>query len=63
MQQSRAKLTDETLIQLQATVTDSMQLTWWILSQGPDIEILQPASLRDAIAKRIAQTHSQYVQT
>ena len=48
---------------LQATVQDSMQLQWWILSQSADLEILQPAALRQRIAERLAHSHALYANT
>lgn len=45
---------------LTATVQDSMQLEWWILSQGADIEILGPAKLRKHIALRAQQANALY---
>jgi len=45
---------------LSATVTDSWQLSWWILSQGPQIEILEPASLRQRIQQSLEQALAAY---
>ena len=45
---------------ISATVLDSMQLEWWILSQGADIEILGPAKLRKHIASRVQKNHALY---
>lgn len=38
---------------LTASVTDSWQLRWWILSQGPNIIIHEPTSLRNEIAQQL----------
>ena len=38
---------------LTASVTDSWQLRWWILSQGPNIIIHEPISLRTEIAQQL----------
>ncbi|MGV1098738.1 helix-turn-helix transcriptional regulator [Thiovibrio sp. JS02] len=35
------------------TVVDSWQLHWWILSQGDNIEVIAPASLRSSIIEDI----------
>ncbi len=45
---------------LTATVADSWQLKWWILSQGNGIEIVKPVSLRKAIAENLREALSQY---
>lgn len=45
---------------LTATVTDSWQLRWWILSQGDGIEIIEPAALRDEIANKLKMAANQY---
>ncbi len=45
---------------LTATVSDSWQLKWWILSQGNGIEIVKPVSLRKAIAESLQQALGQY---
>jgi len=46
--------------QLTATVPDTWQLHFWILSQGPKIEILQPKALRSTIAENLKQAHEIY---
>lgn len=38
---------------LSATLPDSWQLRWWILSQGAAIRVSEPPSLRDAIVSEI----------
>lgn len=43
-----------------ATVIDSWQLDWWILSQSDAIEILKPAALRNKIAHKLLEASSQY---
>ena len=45
---------------LSATVRDTWQLTWWILSQGAGIEVLKPLTLRKQIAGKIAEAHACY---
>jgi len=45
---------------LSATVLDTWQLSWWILSQGPEIEVLEPVSLRQRIQKSLEQTLCAY---
>lgn len=45
---------------LTATVHDTWQLTWWILSQGASIEVLAPPNLRTRIAESLAQAAGLY---
>lgn len=45
---------------LTATVADTWQLRWWILSQGARIEVLKPKALRRSIATEIAELHQIY---
>ena len=48
---------------LTATMVDTWQLRWWILSQGAAIEVLKPKALRQAIAGEIAELHAVYSAT
>lgn len=48
-------------VKLTATVADSWQLTWWILSQGAGIEVTSPVTLRKKIGKQLADASSRYV--
>lgn len=45
---------------LTATVMDSWQLHWWILSQGEQIEIIAPTTLRAEIKQRLQQALQHY---
>jgi predicted DNA-binding transcriptional regulator YafY len=45
---------------LTATVKDSWQLHFWILSQGPAITIIQPVSLRKEILGKLRQSLANY---
>jgi predicted DNA-binding transcriptional regulator YafY len=47
--------------QLTATVNDSWQLRWWILSQGAGIVVLEPLELNEEIAQSIKQAANNYV--
>ena len=47
-------------IKLKATVMDSWQLTWWLMSQGSGIEVISPVALRKKIAGRLAEAAAQY---
>jgi len=47
-------------IRLTATVTDSWQLTWWLMSLGSEIEVVSPVALRRKIAGRLADAAAQY---
>jgi predicted DNA-binding transcriptional regulator YafY len=48
------------LFKLTATVTDSWQLTWWLMSQGPDIEVISPVSLRRKIGTQLMDAANRY---
>ena len=48
-------------VKLSATVSDSWQLTWWLLSQGPGIEITGPATLRKKIGGLLADAAAKYL--
>jgi len=52
--------TDSSYI-LTATVADSWQLRWWILSQGEGIEVIEPVLLRQEIANSLQQAAGRYV--
>ncbi len=41
---------------LSATVPDTWQLRWWVLSQGEAIEVLAPTELREEIAATLRWT-------
>jgi predicted DNA-binding transcriptional regulator YafY len=45
---------------LQATVPNTWQLHFWILSQGPEIEILAPKALKDNIRLRLKSALANY---
>lgn len=46
--------------ELSASVVDSWQLHWWILSQGGAIEVLLPATLRDRVVSNLKDALSRY---
>ncbi|MGZ0707497.1 helix-turn-helix transcriptional regulator [Coraliomargarita sp. W4R53] len=46
--------------QILATVTDSWQFHFWILSQGGEIEVLEPKSLRDFISSQLTSALAKY---
>lgn len=48
-------------IELTATVSDSWQLTWWLLSQGPGVEVIAPAALRKKVGRLLAEAAVRYV--
>lgn len=52
---------EEGSYQLSATVHDTWQLHFWILSQGAGIEILSPSTLRASIAEQLRNASRQYV--
>ncbi len=45
---------------LEATVSDTWQLQWWILSQGDNFIVEQPASLRENISAKLASALAGY---
>jgi predicted DNA-binding transcriptional regulator YafY len=45
---------------LTASVHDTWQLKWWILSQGARIVIQSPSELRNAIQTQVAQMNQNY---
>lgn len=53
----------ESRYQLKATIVDSWQLHWWILSQGDSIEIVEPAYLRDYIWSTLKGAAKQYAKS
>ena len=52
---------DDSTFILTATVADSWQLRWWILSQGNGIEVIEPEELRKEIASSLKAAAGQYV--
>ncbi|MDP2244821.1 YafY family protein [Pseudomonas sp.] len=46
--------------ELSATVLDSWQLHWWVLSQADGIEVLAPQTLRTDISKKLKLACEQY---
>jgi len=47
-------------IKLTATVADSWQLTWWVMSYGASIEVTSPVGLRRKIGGLLAEAAAQY---
>lgn len=45
---------------LSATLADSWQLRWWVLSQGTAIKVLAPQLLREAIVEELTQALAAY---
>ena len=45
---------------LTATITDSWQLRWWILSQGQGITVLEPEALRKEIGGELRKCLANY---
>lgn len=46
--------------ELTASVVDSWQLHWWVLSQGPAIEVMAPKSLRERIKDSLLTASAAY---
>ncbi len=47
-------------LRLTATITDSWQLRWWILSQGQGITVLEPEEVRKEIAEELEKSELNY---
>lgn len=47
-------------LRLTATITDSWQLRWWVLSQGQGITVLEPQALRKDMAVELKKTLASY---
>lgn len=47
-------------VELTATVVDNWTLRWWILSKTGDVEVLEPASLREDIARILSDGAARY---
>ncbi len=60
MSEDQSLQLDGDKIKLMATVMDSWQLTWWLMSQGVGIEVISPVALRKKIAARLADAAAQY---
>jgi predicted DNA-binding transcriptional regulator YafY len=46
----QTKRMDEVQTEVRATVADSWELRWWLLSRGPSVVVLAPATLRREVA-------------
>lgn len=53
---------DDTHYRLTATVNDTAQLQWWLLSFGSKVEVLEPAHLRENMANNAYWMHRMYSQ-
>lgn len=51
---------DEDAFIVTATVQDTWQLKWWIRSQGPQAEVLEPVKLREEFIETLKQTMALY---
>lgn len=49
-------------LRITATVNDTAQLRWWLLSFGANVEVLQPAALRADLAQQAQSMHQAYAQ-
>lgn len=45
---------------VEATVIDTAQLKWWLLSHGTKVKVLGPPELRESIRKTIEELHETY---
>jgi len=46
---------------LTASVMDSDMLRWWLLAMGPQVEVLEPVSLREEIRRMLQQALGRYI--
>lgn len=44
----------------EATIPDTWQLRWWLLSKGPEVEVLAPADLREHMRVQLQQALAAY---
>lgn len=51
---------DDGRCELKATVLDTMDLRWWILSQGDCVEVVEPTELREKIIATFQQSLARY---
>jgi predicted DNA-binding transcriptional regulator YafY len=63
LSEDQALIKEEDGYLLTATVQDTWQLQWWILSYSQDIIVLEPKTLRDEILSRLNETLAGYENT
>ena len=51
---------EEGWVRINATVNDTWQLRWWLLSKGSGIEVIAPENLRKEIAEELEAASSYY---
>ncbi len=56
----RLEVVEDGRIRLTATVIDTCELRWWLQGFGPNVEVVGPADLRDAIAAASKETSAIY---
>lgn len=61
MSEDQQIITVDGEIKLSATVSDSWQLKWWLMSQGAGIEVTAPVALRKKIGGLLAEAAARYV--
>ncbi len=47
-------------VRVEATVSDTSQLRWWLMAFGADVEVLEPASLREVFVKTAKDMAASY---
>ncbi|WP_125199813.1 YafY family protein [Guyparkeria sp. SCN-R1] len=52
--------TDDDRLELIANVKDTHQLRWWLRGFGPDVEVIEPAEIRDWLIEGARQQISRY---
>lgn len=48
------------VLDVQAQVRHTSQLEWWLLGFGPNVEVLEPAALRESIARMVQEAAARY---
>jgi predicted DNA-binding transcriptional regulator YafY len=54
------KMKDDETVTIEATVQDTHQLRWWLLSFGPQVEVIKPAGLRNDFSSLVNQMQQNY---
>jgi proteasome accessory factor B len=56
----RIRWDDDGNVFFTATVDGLDEIVWWVLGYGPEVEVLRPAELRHAVARRARATLALY---
>lgn len=55
-----ATLLDDGCIEISATVQETNQLFWWLMGFGSNVEVIEPAQLREEIKAEISNLNARY---